>query len=134
MSRNLILIIALFFLGSCYNENKPQSETPASLLSEEKIVEILTDLQLAEAIIATKRLEKANQTKESKDSIYQIVFDHYGITPLQLKENLDYYNTDIEKMETLYEQVLVNLSKQESELQLESRKQDSISNKVDKED
>lgn len=131
MFRNLILLLIIIGLSSCYTENKSIIKAPESLMSEELVIEILTDLQLAEGIISHSRLGKTSIKREFKDSIYQVVFDHYEITAEQLNENLDYYNHDLEHMEKMYEQVLTNLSKYESEIMLEENEQDTVLIKED---
>ena len=119
------LFVALL-ITSCYTENKPSIEVPENLMTEEMIILVLTDLQIAEGVIAHNRLGKAVTDREFKDSIYQVVFDHYEITVDDLNENLDFYNTDIERMEKIYDEVLVNLSKYETEIRLEGKANDSI--------
>ncbi len=131
MLKNLFLLLIVVGLSSCYTENKPTIDPPESLMSEKLVIEILTDLQLAEGIISHNRLGKTSTKRSFKDSIYQVVFDNYQITAEQLYENLDYYNNDAEQMEKMYEQVLTNLSKYESEIMLEEKKQDSVLIKED---
>lgn len=131
MSKNLILLLIVFGLSSCYTENKPTIEAPDFLMSEELLIDILTDLQLAEGIISHSRLGKTSINRDFKDSIYQVIFDHYNITAEQLNENMDYYNNDLEQMEKMYEQVLTNLSKYETEIMVEAKKQDSVLIKQD---
>lgn len=131
MTKNLILFLIVLGLSSCYTENKPTIKAPDFLMSEELVVDILTDLQLAEGIITYSRLGKTSIKRDFKDSIYQVIFNHYEITAEQLNENLDYYNNDLEQMEKMYEQVLINLSKYESEIMLEEKKQDTVAIKED---
>ena len=131
MSKNIILIIIILGLNSCYNENKPVVETPDFVMSEEMVIDILTDIQLAEGIITNSRLGKTTVKRDFKDSVYQVIFDHYEITAEQLTKNLDYYNSDVEKMEKMYEKVLENLSVHETEIRITDKKQDSLINKSD---
>jgi len=95
---------------------------PNKLMSEDELVNILTDLQLAEGVLTYQRLQKVAGDKEFKDSIYQVVFEHYGITMEDLTENLNYYNSDPQNMESLYEKILTNLSKIQSEVELAAKK------------
>ena len=131
MFKNLIYLLLVLALSSCYTENKPATEPPESLLSKELVIELITDLQLAEGIISNNRLDKTLTKRDFKDSIYQVIFEHYQITAEQMKENLDYYNNDPEQMEKMYEQVLTNLSKYESEIIVKEVNQDTVLIKKD---
>jgi hypothetical protein len=108
--------------SSCYHENKKQVIIPEILLSEDELVTVLTDLQLAEGVINLQRLQKVSIKKEFKDSVYMLVFENYGITLEDLTSNLNYYNNDPQHMELLYEKVLSNLSKLKSEVELAAKK------------
>ena len=131
MSKNLILLIIILGLVSCYNESKPVVEPPDFLMSEEMVIDVLTDIQLAEGIITHSRRERKTTERDFKDSVYQVIFDHYEITAEQLNKNLDYYNSDVEQMEKMYEKVLENLSKHETEIRMADQKQDSAVIKSD---
>ena len=77
------------------------------MLSEEQLVDLLTDLQTAEAVIAYRRLHRENTDQEYKDSLYNKVFTHYNMSAEEVKENLDYYNNYPKKMEIIYEKVRI---------------------------
>ena len=76
----ILPFIILLVLGSCYHENKPEPTPPDQLMPESQVIDVLTNLQLAEGIISYKRLGKTNVSREFKDSVYQIIFDRYGIS------------------------------------------------------
>jgi hypothetical protein len=111
-----LAILTLLF-SSCYHENKKQVIIPEILLSEDELVTVLTDLQLAEGVINLQRLQKVSIKKEFKDSVYMLVFENYGITLEDLTSNLNYYNNDPQHME-----LLSNLSKLKSEVELAAKK------------
>ena len=99
---------------------------PDPFLTEDQLVGVLTDLQLAEAVINYDRLQKITNKRDFKDTIYNLIFKHYNITAEQLSDNLDYYNFDPKNMERLYEEVLSNLSTLQSEIQVEALTNDTI--------
>lgn len=111
---------------SCYHENKPEAVAPDKLFTEDMLVDILTDIQLAEGIINQQRLQKVKSDKGFKDTIYIVLFKKYDITLKELNENLDYYNTDPEYMEGLFDKVLENLSKMQAEIQVEAARKDTV--------
>lgn len=89
MNRIVIIIISLFFLISCSSEKKKQA--PECLLSEEQMVDVLTDVQIMEGIIGYKK--SVNQkTTYLKTRGYDTLFAHHGIDDSIFKVNLKYYN------------------------------------------
>jgi len=122
MKKIFSFLLLLFLFISCYQEHKEDVRVPDKLMTEEELVNTLTDLQLAEGVLTYQRLQKVGGDKEFKDSIYQVVFEHYGITLEELTENLDYYNSDPQNMELLYDKILTKLSKIQSEVELAAKK------------
>lgn len=120
------LILIGLVLSSCYHENKPEQILPEKLLSEDELVSVMTDLQLAEGVISHQRIKRANGRKDYKDTVYNVILEHYELSLGDLNENFDYYNSDPQNMELLYEKVLSNLSKLQTEVELSSKK-DTIS-------
>lgn len=116
------LVLISLLLSSCYHENKQEVVVPDKLLSEDELVLIMTDLQLAEGVITYNRLQKLSRNNDFKDSVYNLVFKNYEISLEELAENFNYYNTDPQNMELLYERVLSNLSKLQSEVELAAKK------------
>jgi hypothetical protein len=116
MNKLLILPVTIFFLfTSCYHENKPETAKPEHLLSRKEMVQVITDLQIAEGAISYHRMNKT-LTDEMSTRYYQMIFDEYHITHRILKDNLRYYNASPEKMEKIMEDVLANLSKLQAEV------------------
>lgn len=120
IKKQLLLLLIIPFLFSCYHENKVVVEKPDPLFTKEKLTAILTDIQIAEGINSHNRTIKERTNKAYKDSVYQLIFDHYGITSFLLKENINYYNADPAVMEEIYDDVLANLSKIQSEILMDT--------------
>lgn len=116
MNKALILFVAstlLFF--SCYHENHPQVEVPDNLLSKQKMVDVLTDIYLAEGAFMYHRSNK-NLNQELSTVYYNQIFEVHHINHRILKDNFGYYNSDPEVMEEILEDVLSNLSKLQAEV------------------
>lgn len=89
MKKLVLVIISLLFLASCSSEKKKQASEV--LLSEEQMVDVMTDVQIMEGIVSYKR--NSNQkTAYLKTIGYDTLFSHYGITDSIFEENLRYYN------------------------------------------
>ncbi len=118
-----ILIIAFTFvlmLSSCYHVNENEPVIPDVLLSGSQMVEILTEIQITEAGFSISK-NRIN-AKELKPEYYDKILQQYGITIQQLKENIDYYHESPKVLEDIYEKVLANLSKIQSDVLLEKEK------------
>lgn len=117
------LIIIPFFI-SCYHENNDDIKKPETFISFDKMTEMLTDIQIAEGIIVNNRAIRENNDSEFKDSMYAKIFQHYGVSPTVFKENINYYNNDPAVMEDIFDIVLANLSKEQSQIQMEAAEED----------
>ncbi len=115
------VFISLLFV-SC--SEKPNRKKPEGLLSEEKMVELLTDIQLIEGAVSKKILDKIDAKKESP-IYYQKAFEKHDVTENQFELSIRYYTENPEDLQVIYEDVLIELSKIKAELQ--KAKQESAS-------
>lgn len=130
MHKPALILLILLLTGSCYQENRVDIEAPDPLLTEDQMVNILTDIQLAEAIISYNKLHRENTEQEYSDSLFKTIFDHYEVTADEFKDNLDYYNNFPDQMEDIHEQMLTKLSQRQVEVE-EKVRQDSIQDQND---
>ena len=124
MVKLFFVFVSLFLISSCYNVNRDEPIKPDILLSKEQMVEILTEVQLTEAGFHFKYYR--NKAKELKPEFYNKILKQYGITLQQFKNNIDYYNYHPKVMKEIYESVLANLSKIQSEVLLEEQEAERI--------
>lgn len=111
----IFFIVMMLVSASCYHENHPQVEIPEHQLSKKQMVDILTDVYLAEGAITYHRMNKT-LTEEKSAGYFKLIFDEHHITHRILKDNLRYYNASPEEMEKIMEDVLANLSKLQAEV------------------
>lgn len=90
------------------------------------MVDILTDLQLAEGIITYRRIEKLT-ANDYGQAVYTKVIDEHQLSREQLQENIDFYNDSPKLMEKIYDEVLTRLNKMQAEIMLMATQQDSLS-------
>ncbi|MEQ8908344.1 MAG: DUF4296 domain-containing protein [Vicingaceae bacterium] len=115
-----LLIIVSVFLYACQEEEKK----PDYLLEEDRFVEVLTEFQLAEAVV---RLGY-HRTKDSmyyNDSIYQAVFQKVNLSEAEFDSNYHYYLERPKELEKIYEKVITNLSQRTAELEKVKEKKQS---------
>jgi len=87
-----------------YSENK--------LLSEEKMVDILVDVQWLKAYQLRSRF-----SKKENDSMFYDILETYNITQTELDSNLSYYSKDAERLEKMYSKVIQKLEEKQLEAQ-----------------
>jgi len=135
IKKTITILILSLILFSCYHENKLKVKKPENLISVEQMTNIITDLQIAEGVFINNRTLHIRMEDEYKDSLYSVIFEHYGISSSVFTENVNYYNTNPALMEKIYDHVLENLNKMQSEIENEAKdKADTIVNQVQQKD
>ncbi len=120
-----LFFLLILFLGvtACSKVNKSEVVIPEKLLSKTQMVEILTQIQIAEAGFSiNKNKLEANTLKPQS---YNKILEQYSISTKQFKENINYYYDSPVVMEDIYEQVLGKLSKIQSDVIIEKEKLDN---------
>ncbi len=113
--KNIILILSvLVTLNSCYNVNESVTQVPDNLISKEKLTQILTDIQVVEAGFIVS--ENRNGVRDLKPQYYTAVLESHNITLVDLRQNVNYYQSSPKVMEEIYEDVLAKLSKMQSDV------------------
>ncbi|MCX6225733.1 MAG: DUF4296 domain-containing protein [Bacteroidia bacterium] len=118
MNKNLIypILIILLVLNSC---GEGRSKSKKGILSEEKMVELLVDTHLADAmlLVDNSRLDE----KRNKALFYfPSVLEKHGITKAQMDSSVAWYMRNPAGYARIYEQVIKNLEKrQASEIKIE---------------
>jgi hypothetical protein len=102
------LIISLISF-SCSNVKRKY------LIPEKVLVPLLVDLHLADGIGVTHRVLDLPENLDST-ALYNSVFDKHGVTRLQFDSTMTYYTNHPKTLDKIYEKVIENLSRLESEL------------------
>jgi len=114
----LILIVFSLIAGSCSGRKKKLEKR--NLIPEKEFVSILTDIHLADGLLALPKINTWFSSLDSISTYYQIIEKH-GYT----KENMDntmkyYFIKNPKKLNKIYDQVLGILSEMESRVEKES--------------
>ena len=124
MKKPIYLLIIFFLCLSCNRLEKPKK--PDNLLSENEMVNIITDISL---ITAAKGVQK--KVIEAKQiNLEEFVFQKHNVDSVQFAESNNYYSYDIKTYERIYQQVNQRLENKKNEyLEVERKnleKKDSI--------
>ncbi len=108
--KKIIAIIFVFFMVICCKN--PAIEPPINLISEEKMVQILYDLAVLDAIRAINNSSLETRGLNSPVCIYK----KYNIDSLQFAKNNKFYASDISNYAKIYEKVNLLLETKKAEI------------------
>lgn len=84
---------------------------PSHLLTEEEMIDIMTDVQIIEADI-NRHKAKGDKIGNMPEVYYSQLFEHYGITDSIFAENLRYYTYNPATTERIMDSVTERIIRQ----------------------
>ncbi|MEO5776715.1 MAG: DUF4296 domain-containing protein [Flavobacterium sp.] len=102
MKKIIIIVCCMFSVISCNNNSV---EKPKNLIGKDKMVDILYDISLLEAI-KTQNINGGITVKMGNDYIYK----KYKIDSVQFVKSNKYYASDLEEYKKMFEKVKERLS------------------------
>jgi Domain of unknown function (DUF4296) len=106
------LFVFCLFAASCGRGNK--MEIPKDVMSRDTMVDVLTDVHLIKAAQQMGMILDPSDT--SKTASFEYVWKKHHITEAEYQKSLDFYTHNPAILDSIYENVLNNLSKQKAEL------------------
>ncbi|MCS6935871.1 MAG: DUF4296 domain-containing protein [Chitinophagales bacterium] len=105
-----------FLLWMLYSCSSDLPDVPSGVIPPEKMVKILADIHLADAVAETKAAQGASVRAVSEE-LHEWVYRTHGITRSEFENSLRFYEKTPEWMNKMYEEVQVAISKRQNELQ-----------------
>ena len=116
----LFLLYSILGLTSCSDvQDRPEPET---LLSEDKMVEIYTDMLILDAI---RRISSATY-KSFELEPSEHIYNKYNIDSITLGDNMKYYNLKFETNTDIYDRVSQNIKEKKTEIDSIIKLRDSL--------
>jgi arsenate reductase-like glutaredoxin family protein len=115
---NIVLTAALFMMisfVSCYHENKDIVQKPDKLFPHDTMVSLIVDINLIDGIESFNKLNGMNNN-DLKKEYYERLFLKYGITENELKQNMEYYSSQYDEMQEIYDEAIARLNKIKDDL------------------
>jgi hypothetical protein len=112
-----MLISALWLLASCSDSN----QVPEGILPQKKMVGLLVDIHLSEAING-QRFRFDRTTKNFSNDLYFSICKKHGVDPDVFARSVLYYGKHPEKYDAIYDQVLNRLNEMEEKVKKEEPK------------
>lgn len=107
-----LFLLSLSFILAC-NSIDSLSETDVQVLSKDQMIQVLTDIHIAEAKVNDLALS-GDTVAVTQAKYFQFVCDKHQITPKQLEKSYQHYTKKPVLLDSIYQQVIVNLSELES--------------------
>lgn len=108
-----LIPILFILLAGC---KQPLPDIPSDVLPTEKMVKILADMHIADAVAENK---KANEGKDnvalSKD-YYRQIYKIHNVTEEEFRRSYKFYEDNPGWMDKVYVQVITELSKKQAEV------------------
>jgi hypothetical protein len=117
-----LTLIALFFVLVVSCGHKDKGFMPERLLTQEEMIDIMTDVQIIEADINYQKTKEREAEEAPKDykgltqSYYDQLFEHYGITDTIFSQNLRYYTERPDQLERIMDSVTQRFVRAQTEL------------------
>jgi hypothetical protein len=105
-NRFWIVLLVVFFI-SCGTRDK-------DLIPRRKFIHVLADLHIADAI-AMKNMDQSDPYRLDSASLYAAVFSKHAVTRAMFDSTVRYYTARPEEFQKLYNQVIAELKKSETE-------------------
>ena len=116
--KHTLFVFLVLVLFSCDIPEK----VPENILSEEKMIAIIVDVQLLEATY-NSRLLQTDDRGERMTRYANEIFEHHGVSEKLFNESYSYYQDYPEKLELIYENVFEKLEALLAEEETKSKNQ-----------
>lgn len=115
MGRIITGFILLVSLGSCYQNIRPPDFDMSLVIPADSMVSLLTDLHMADAMVNIEQ-KKSLPAENLAGEYFHTVLQKHQVSYPSFEESMRYYVYHAETFNAMYEEVIVNLSKLESQV------------------
>ncbi len=119
------IVIGFLIAGSIFSScnSDKQKKVPEYVIDQEKMIDLLVEVHIAEATLEKKQGHKAN-ARDYASPYYKTIFDSFNTNPQNFDTNIAWYQQNMENFEDMYNQVMIKLTKLKDE-HLEKTKKSS---------
>lgn len=101
----LLLLIAVVTFSACKEESREKGE----VIDEDKFIDVLVDLHIADAMLATD-IKKENEKLFLPKNFYHQVLKKHNITRADFNKSIAYYAEEPAKLGQIYDKVMEKLN------------------------
>jgi hypothetical protein len=107
----LILVMVLVF-SAC---DEPVVEKPKKLVPRDRMVDMLTDMHIAESVFQNRRYSSDQVFQFTEADFYYSILKKYNVVDSTFEKSLIYYSSYPKEFEKIYSRVLNKLNEMEQE-------------------
>ena len=111
-TKYIYFLIIVVVLLSCSSNN---NDLPNDIIPQDKMVEVVADIELTQALIKLKFSNKDSLINQSQ--LFNEVYATYNTSEEQFNKSLAYYSTKPKVLDSIYVKVVTKLSEKEAEMQ-----------------
>ena len=115
MRRYCSILFLMLLTAACYRPAPEPEFNMAEVIPEDTMVVLMTEMQLIDGAM-NLRAKEGKPMADYASAYSQQVLDKHGISRESFTESIRYYSYYIEKMNAIYEQVIIKLGTIESEV------------------
>jgi len=116
----IAVVLIVILMAGCTEKLNKNPPSPENLIPKDKMIELLTDIHLAEAAIFSKQ-KLGENIDIVKYDFYFFILEKYQISPEQFKQSFRYYQADLEVFDEIYMEVITLLSKKKDQLKSDTK-------------
>ncbi len=109
------VIVFSLIVGGCSNSSPFTAEKPENLLSETKFKSVISEMVLAEMMVQSK-ITSPKQVNEEMARLGKEILKKAGVDSTQYAQSFDYFSSDKDKMESIYNQIIANFNLKKEKL------------------
>jgi len=114
LMEKIYILLTLIFL-SIYSCDDPVVEKPKKLIPREKMIEMLTDIHIAEATYSNRKNQDSLLQNSKPADFYYSVLKKHNVTDTVFEKSYIFYASNPKNFEKMYRQVMNNLNEMEQE-------------------
>lgn len=114
------LVLAMVFVFSACDE--PVVEKPKKLVPRDRMVDMLTDMHIAESVFQNRRYSSDQVFLFTEADFYYSILKKYNVVDTTFEKSLIYYSSYPKEFEKIYSRVLNRLNEMEQD-QLQKQQQ-----------
>jgi hypothetical protein len=112
INKSLLFVAGIFLFIACSGK---EEKRPTSVLTEEKMIALVIDIQLADATVTLSNYGQSNLPID-KEKLFAAIYKKHNTSKKIVEESFFYYSGHPEQFEKIYEEVITGLSKKQAEL------------------
>lgn len=121
----ILVILILFGLFSC-DDNGKREIKPETVIDRETMIMLLADMDVTDAALKTRQIGLSHDSiRKISAMAYDSLYLYYKITPRIFRENMRYYQRDMEDYQNMLDEKITLLTRRKDSLTIEPEKLDT---------